>query len=145
MDELIKQMQKLLADTFVLYLKGHNYHWNVEGKDFAQLHDFFGSFYEEVHGSVDTTAEEIRAMDEYAPGTLIRFKALSSMEEIIAVPSAMNMIIDLYNSNEQLLQQLEMCNELAEKQKQTGLANYLQERIDVHKKHSWMLRAFTKG
>ena len=66
--QLIDKLKELLASTFSLYLKAHNYHWNVTGPNFAQYHEFFGDFYEEVHGSVDTTAEEIRKLGGFAPG-----------------------------------------------------------------------------
>ena len=71
-DSLIDQAKKVLADTFVMYMKAHSYHWNVIGPDFPQLHDFFGNLYEELHGAIDPLAEHIRALDAFAPGTLIQ-------------------------------------------------------------------------
>jgi starvation-inducible DNA-binding protein len=70
MMELVEALKKAQATTFALYLKAHNFHWNVEGPDFAQYHSFLGDFYEEVFGAVDTIAELIRTLDAYAPGSV---------------------------------------------------------------------------
>ena len=82
MEELVGQMKGLLASTFALYLKAHYFHWNVEGPDFAQYHEFFGNFYESVYGNVDKIAEEIRALDAYAPGSLGRFQELTGIKGV---------------------------------------------------------------
>ena len=72
MEELINKMKVVLASSFAFYLKAHNFHWNVEGVNFPQYHEFFGNLYEEVHSAIDKIAEEIRALDAYAPGSLKR-------------------------------------------------------------------------
>ena len=82
METLQEIMKKVLADTFALYLKAHNYHWNVEGINFPQYHEFFGNLYEELHGAVDPIAEEIRSLDTYAPGSFTRFMELTEIEEM---------------------------------------------------------------
>lgn len=145
MDELVNRMKVVLATTFAFYLKAQNFHWNVEGINFSQYHDFFGKLYEEVHGAVDPIAEQIRALDAYAPGALQRFKELSSITDENTIPSAMIMCQRLMDDNDKVISDLVFAYNEAEKQKQLGLANFLQDRIDVHKKHRWMLKAAIKG
>ena len=144
MENLIQLMRKVLANSFVLYLKAHNYHWNVEGKNFPQYHGFFGDFYEEVYGSVDKTAEEIRALGEYAPGSLKRFIELSDIQEDVAVPSLQGMLTNLLRDNDTIIRSLNLAFKQAEAFDEQGLMNYLADRIDSHKKHAWMLRATLK-
>lgn len=141
MEQLIEKMDKLLASTFTLYLKAHQFHWNVEGQDFHQYHDFFGDFYEEIWGSVDTTAEQIRALGAKAKGSLAAYKELSVIRDQLSDLSIQDMNSTLYRDNEMLLSVLNDVHDEAEKQKQYGLLNYIEGRIDIHKKHSWMLRA----
>jgi len=88
MDELVQAMKKALADTFAFYLKAHGFHWNVEGRMFAQDHALFGTIYEEVYGSIDQFAEEIRAMDAYAPASFARFRELNGIEDEIKTLNA---------------------------------------------------------
>lgn len=145
MDELINRMKTVLATTFAFYLKAQNFHWNVEGINFPQYHEFFGKLYEEVHGAVDPIAEQIRALDAYAPGALQRFKELSSITDENTIPSAMIMCQRLMDDNDKVISDLMFAYNEAEKQKQLGLANFLQDRIDIHKKHRWMLKAVQKG
>ena len=96
---LVDQLKIVQADAFTLYLKAHFYHWNIEGPNFPQYHDFLQNFYEDVFASVDTFAELIRTLDTYAPGTLSRFKALTTIDESDTVPDAMTMISNLQNEN----------------------------------------------
>ena len=145
MEELINKMKVVLASSFAFYLKAHNFHWNVEGVNFPQYHEFFCNLYEEVHGAIDKIAEEIRALDAYAPGSLKRFSELSTIMDETSVPSAVIMCQRLAKDNDSLLIDLELAYSEAERAKQLGLANFLQDRMDVHKKHGWMLRAIQKG
>ena len=145
MEELINKMKVVLASTFAFYLKAHNFHWNVEGVNFPQYHDFFGKLYEEVHGAVDAIAEQIRILDAYAPGSLKRFQELSTIMDETSVPSAVIMCQRLQKDNETLLLDLELAYNEAERTKQLGLSNFLQDRIEIHKKHGWMLKAVQKG
>jgi starvation-inducible DNA-binding protein len=139
---LEETMKRLLASTFSLYLKAHNYHWNVTGPNFAQYHDFFGDFYEEVHGSVDTTAEEIRKMGAFAPGSLSRYTELSMVEDELAIPEAAMMFRRLSRDNKVVLGLLYQAVGLAEQENRRGLVNYLEDRISTHEKHQWMLDSF---
>jgi len=143
-NELIEKMKVVLADAFILYFKAHAYHWNVIGPDFPQLHTFFGNLYEEVHDSIDAISEHIRALDSFAPGSLSRIIELSTVTEDTMIPTTSNMLKNLLTTNENLLTTLREANTIAEESNQIGTANFLQERIDIHEKHNWMLKATLK-
>lgn len=145
MDELVEQMKVALASVFAFYLKAQYFHWNVEGPNFPQYHEFFGNLYEEVYGSVDPFAEEIRALGAYAPGSLVRFKELSKVEDEINIPNSMTMIRELTLDNQMIIDMLENINKLANDNNKSGLSNFIEDRIDKHSKHGWMLRAISKG
>jgi len=144
METLQEIMKKVLADTFALYLKAHNYHWNVEGSNFPQYHEFFGNLYEELHGAVDPIAEEIRSLDTYAPGSFTRFMELSEIEDETSVPAGVEMARRLMTDNERVLATLNIAFKLADQFDKQGLADFLAGRIDIHNKHQWMLRSITK-
>ena len=144
METLIEIMKKVLADTFAMYLKAHNYHWNVEGSNFPQYHEFFGNLYEELHGAVDPIAEEIRSLDAYAPGSMTRFLELTEIEDELAVPAGVEMARRLMTDNERVLATLNVAFKLADTMDKQGLADFIAGRIDVHSKHGWMLRSITK-
>lgn len=143
MEQLQLALKKVLADTFGMYFKAHAYHWNVVGPDFSQYHDFFGKLYEELFGAVDTIAEHIRAIDGMAPNNLTMLKDLSSLQD--ADPSAtMDMFNDLLMTNNLVLVTLMRAYQLADDADELGLANFIQDRIDIHQKHGWMLKATLK-
>ncbi len=144
METLVEIMRKVLADTFAMYLKAHNYHWNVEGPNFPQYHDFFGKLYEELHGAVDPIAEEIRSLDAYAPGSFTRFLELTEIEDETNIPMAREMAIKLLRDNDTVLNTLNVAFKLADQFDRQGLADFIAGRIDVHNKHGWMLRSIIK-
>jgi starvation-inducible DNA-binding protein len=143
-EELITSMKKVLADTFVMYFKAHTYHWNVEGSDFKQYHDFFGGIYEELFAAVDDIAEHIRQLDGYTPTSLMELKSYSMVSEDEEAVSAMSMVNRLLDTNNLILASLMMAYKDAEAATELGLANFLQDRIAAHQKHGWMLKATTK-
>jgi starvation-inducible DNA-binding protein len=143
-EQLVQQMKVVLADSFAFYLKAHMFHWNVEGPGFPQYHSFLNDLYEEVHDAVDKLAEEIRALDEYAPGSFSRFKELSSIIDNTGAPSAMQMFTELLGDNEIILNSLMTAYNLANQYNEIGLSNILQDRYDAHKKHGWMIRSILK-
>lgn len=145
MDDLVEELKVTLASTFSFYLKSHNFHWNVEGINFPELHSFFETIYTDAWEAVDGIAERIRTLDGYAPGSLTRFKALTLIQDEMNIPAAPAMVAKLKEDNEIIIHQLTRCQILAEKHRKTGLANYLQDRIDSHEKHGWMLRATIKA
>jgi len=141
---LIDALKKILAENFALYLKTQYYHWNVEGSDFYQLHEFFGNLYEEIYSSIDKFAEEIRALNAYAPGSFERFSSLSGIEGEERILESQKMLSQLLKDNSTYINTLTEAFKLAEQEKEIGLSNFIQDRIDQHKKHAWMLRSFLK-
>jgi len=143
MDALQLALRKVLADTFGMYFKAHAYHWNVVGPDFSQYHDFFGKLYEELFGAVDTIAEHIRAIDGMAPNNLSMLTNETSLSDTNPT-KAMDMFNDLLMTNNLVLVSLMRAYQLADDADELGLANFLQDRIDVHQKHGWMMKATLK-
>ena len=141
---LLDELKKVHADAFTFYLKAHFYHWNVEGPDFPQYHDFLQNLYQEVFASVDTLAELIRTLDSYAPGTLARLKELTTIEETDDVPDAKTMMTRLLQENNILRASLLTAYTTADTTGEVGISNFLQDRIQAHEKHAWMLRSILK-
>ena len=144
MNPLADALRKALGDTFNFYLKAQYYHWNVEGIYFHMLHELFGKIYEDAQGATDTIAELIRTLNVYSPGTLTRFKELTSIEESDSIPDARGMLSNLRRENDKLLASLITAYKEAEDNGEIGISNYLQDRVQAHEKHAWMLRAITK-
>jgi len=144
MDELIEQMKVALASTFAFYLKAHNFHWNVEGSNFPQYHEFFEGIYTDAFKAVDGIAEHIRTLGSYAPGSFARYTDLSIVKDEVNIPPAISMVTKLLADNDSIIEQLTKTQALAEKNNKMGLANYLQDRIDIHEKNGWMLRSTSK-
>ena len=145
MTELVDQMKVVLASTFSLYLKAHNFHWNIEGPDFVQYHAYLNDFYGELWGAVDTIAEHIRTLNAYAPGSLSRFSQLSVVDDQINVPPASKMFKELEQNNAKIKDELVKAYKLAEVADEVGLSNFLQDRIDIHSKHGWFLKSIGKA
>jgi starvation-inducible DNA-binding protein len=142
---LADSLKTLLATEYAFVIKAQFFHWNVEGPDFSQLHKFFGKLYDEVYeNSIDRTAEYIRTLDDYAPGSFERFLELSSITGQTKVPRARLMIEELLANNMQMIDLLNETFAAAEQENQQGIANFVAERIDAHGKHGWMLRSFLK-
>ena len=141
---LVDQLKIVQADAFTFYLKAHFYHWNIEGPNFPQYHKFLNKLYNDVWESVDTFAELIRTLNVYAPGTLSRFKSLTTIEESDSIPDAMTMMKNLLEENNMLRASLLKAYSMADKDGEVGIANFLQDRIQQHEKHGWMLQSITK-
>ena len=141
---LVDQLKIVQADAFTFYLKAHFYHWNIEGPNFPQYHKFLNKLYNDVWQSVDTFAELIRTLNVYAPGTLSRFKSLTTIEESDSIPDAMTMMKNLLEENNMLRASLLKAYSMADKDGEVGIANFLQDRIQQHEKHGWMLQSITK-
>ena len=144
MDKLNKALKIAFASEFSFYLKAHNFHWNVTGPMFPQLHDLFGTVYEEVYGSIDDFAEKIRSMGAYAPGSNSRFNALSYISDETEIIPAEQMIIELLQDSDNMVVLLKRVYDIAESEGEHGFSNFLAERMDAHRKHSWQLRATAK-
>jgi starvation-inducible DNA-binding protein len=144
MEQLTENMKVVLASVFSLYLKTHYFHWNVEGPNFPQYHSFLNDLYEEIYGSIDTIAEEIRTLGAYAPGSFVRYKDMTIIEDEVNIPQALGMITKLHDDNLKIIKLLKETQKMAEEENAVGLANFLQDRIDRHYKHDWMLRSIIK-
>ena len=144
MEQLIEKMKVVLASVFSLYLKTHYFHWNVEGPNFPQYHSFLNELYEEIYGSIDIIAEEIRTLGAYAPGSFTRYKDMTIIEDEINIPQALSMMTKLHEDNLKVIVLLKETQKMAEEENAVGLANFLQDRIDRHYKHDWMLRSIIK-
>ena len=132
---------RLLADTYTLYLKTHNYHWNVTGPHFQTLHLMFMQQYTELGLAVDTIAERIRALGEPAPGTYKAFSKLTSIKETDGVPKAMDMVRDLVNGHETVVRTARELIPVADKAGDESTLNVLTARLEIHEKTAWMLRS----
>lgn len=144
MDELIKALKIAFATEFSFYLKAHYFHWNVEGPNFKEYHDLFGTIYEEVYNSIDDFAENIRKLNAYTPGSFTRLSMLTQINDEIDIPSAENMVSELLTDSDKSVQVFKMVYDIAEEYGEHGLSNFLAERMDAHRKHSWMLRSILK-
>lgn len=145
MNDLIQQMKVTLASTFAMYLKAHNFHWNVEGPNFSEYHKLFGDIYGDLWAAVDEIAERIRTLDSYAPGSLGRFAQLSVIDDQINIPTAKSMVQELQSDNVKLIAELNKAFDLATKLNKQGIADYFAGLIDAQEKHGWMLRATAKA
>ena len=144
MEQLIEQLKVILGTNFGLYLKAHNYHWNVEGNNFPQYHGFLDTFYTEVFAQNDPIAEHIRFLNAYAPGSFSRFLELSAVEEATTVPDALTMMTTLKMDNERYIMQLRAGIVLADEAGEPAVGNFLQDLLGAHQKKAWMLRSITK-
>ena len=144
MEQLIEQMKVILGTNFGLYFKAHTFHWNVEGPDFAQYHGFLGDFYEAVFEQTDSIAEHIRALNSYAPTTLARMMELSKVQDIVAIPSPLVMMSELAQDNDKYIMELRTGIAIADAADEPAVGNFLQDILDAHQKHGWMLKSFTR-
>ncbi|ALP53635.1 DNA starvation/stationary phase protection protein [Candidatus Tenderia electrophaga] len=134
-------LKRLLADSYTLYLQTHNFHWNVTGPQFRELHLMFEEHYTELATAVDEIAERIRTLDVAAPGTYKSFAELSSIKEVEGVPAAKEMIDILTHGHEQVVK---TCREVlvpAQEASDESTAALVSDRMRVHEKTAWMLRA----
>jgi starvation-inducible DNA-binding protein len=134
-------LSRLLADTYTLYLKTHNFHWNVTGPMFQTLHLMFETQYNELALAVDLIAERIRALGFPAPGTYAEFTRLSSIKEPKGVPRAEDMIRELVAGQEAVVKTARSVFPLVDKVNDEPSADLLTQRMQVHEKTAWMLRS----
>ena len=134
-------LSRLLADTYTLYLKTHNFHWNVTGPMFNTLHLMFEGQYTELSLAVDQIAERIRALGFPAPGTYAAYARLSSIQEEEGVPSAADMIKQLVQGQEAVIRTARGIFPLLDKVSDEPTADVLTQRMQVHEKTAWMLRS----
>jgi len=137
-------LSRLLADTYLLYLKTHNFHWNVEGPMFQTLHLMFMGQYTETWNAIDLIAERIRALGHYAPGTYRQYVQLASIKETEGVPKAEKMIKDLIEGQEAVARTARSVLPIADAANDQPTLDLLTQRLDIHEKNAWMLRSLLK-
>ena len=142
---LVDNMKSLLASSFSLYLKATNFHWNVEGPDFPEYHEFLGDFYAEIYETIDPIAEYIRALDSYAPASLSKFQELTFIKDQTLQLLPVDMFTELLSDSNIVLEFLKATFDVAIAENQQGVANFLAERIDAMQKHNWMIRSILKS
>jgi starvation-inducible DNA-binding protein len=144
MSQLITELEEVLGDAVVFYFRAHGYHWNVEGEDFSAYHELFQTIYEDVYSSIDPIAENLRKLDSYAPFKLDSFLKLSSLEDSRVATDPRSMAVDLMAANDIIIGKLKECFNTANQADEQGIANFIAERIDMHQKWRWQLKASTK-
>lgn len=137
-------LSRLLADTYLLYLKTHNFHWNVEGPMFQTLHQMFMEQYTEAWNAIDLVAERIRSLDHYAPGTYKEYLELSRIKETAGVPEAEAMVKLLIEGQEAVVKTAREVIPLADGADDEPTLDLLTQRMQVHEKNAWMLRSLVK-
>jgi starvation-inducible DNA-binding protein len=140
-EQIAKGLSKLLADSYTLYLKTHNYHWNVTGPQFNTLHVMFEGQYTELATAVDEIAERIRALGIKAPGSYSDFAELTKVEEGTGDESAEEMIRQLVLGQETVVRTAREAFPLAEAANDEPTADLLTQRMQIHEKNAWMLRS----
>ena len=140
-EAIAEGLSRLLADTYTLYLKTHNFHWNVKGPMFQTLHLMFETQYTELALAVDLIAERIRSLGFPAPGTYKQFAALSSIKETDGVPNATTMIKLLVEGQEAVAKTARSVFPVVDKVNDEPTADLLTQRMQVHEKTAWMLRS----
>jgi starvation-inducible DNA-binding protein len=143
--EISDGLSRLLADTYTLYLKTHNFHWNVTGPMFQTLHLMFEQQYNELALAVDLIAERIRALGYPAPGTYAEYAKLSSIKETPGVPKATQMIALLVEGQEAVVRTARSVFPLVEKVNDEASADLLTQRMQLHEKTAWMLRSLLEN
>ncbi len=139
--EVAEELKKLLADSYTLYLQTHNFHWNVTGPQFRDLHLMFEEHYIELAEAVDEIAERIRTLGVAAPGTYKAFSDLSSIKEVDGVPKAEEMVAILTESHEQVVKTCRVALKKAQSADDESSIALISDRMRIHEKTAWMLRA----
>ncbi len=137
-------LKTAFASEYAFALKAQNFHWNVEGASFPQLHTLFERIYNEVYSSIDTFAEQLRALELYTPASLQKFSMLTIIDDENDILDQGTMVAELLADSEKMSNIFKITFEMAESVGDHGLGNFLAERLDAHKKHSWMLRSTLK-
>ncbi len=143
--KIAEGLSRLLADTYAIYLKTHNFHWNVTGPMFNTLHLMFETQYTELWAATDLIAERIRSLGHFAPGTYAEFAKLSSIAETPGQPQAEEMVRLLVEGNEAVVRTARSIFPAVEKAGDEPTADLLTQRMQVHEKNAWMLRSLLEG
>ena len=145
MDKFVNQLKIAFASQYAFAIKAQNFHWNVEGSDFYQLHNMFEDIYNEVYGTIDAFAENIRKIKSYTPASLYRFSALSAVDDEVEVLDPSAMVAELLRDAEKMQEIMKVLFVEAENLGHHGLSNFLADRQDAFAKHAWFLRSTAKA
>jgi starvation-inducible DNA-binding protein len=139
----VKALKQGLSESFTMYFRAHAYHWNVEGSDFSEYHDFFSAIYEDIYGSIDAWAENIRKLGSMAPQSIAEIGMPSRIPDVYVGSDPMEMCAALYEANEVVIKAINEAFDIAEDINEQGIADFLAGRDDMHKKWRWQLNSIT--
>jgi len=141
---LSDSLKTLLASTQSFAIKSQNFHWNIEGSDFPQYHEFFDTLYGDVSGTIDRIAEYVRILGAYTPGSLTRYAELSVIQDQTKIPRAELMFSESLQDCETMIQLVVEMFDQATAERQQGIANYMAELQDLYAKKAWFIRSILK-
>ena len=142
---LSDSLKCLLATSFSYYLKAHQFHFNVEGPNFPQYHEFFGELYQDVYGTVDRIGEYVRVLDSYTPMSITRLGELTKIQDQLKIPRAQLMFEEILADTDILCECIMQCFTLAQSAGEEGIANFMAERQDAMGKWRWQIRSILKA
>jgi len=141
---LSDNLKILLASTQSYAIKSQNFHWNIEGSDFPQYHEFYDKLYNDVNETIDPIAEYIRILGHYTPGSLQRYGELTIIQDQIKIPRAELMFVETLQDTEKMIEMIVAMFDEATNEKQQGIANFLAELQDLYGKKAWFIRSILK-
>lgn len=142
---IVDSLKVLLASTYGFSIKTQNFHWNIEGPNFPQYHKMLDDIYTEVSGSIDTVAEYIRILGSYTPASFTEFSKMSIVKDQLRILKPTQMLTELLEDNKNMVALLKTTFEVADKENEQGIADFISGRIDAHGKHGWFLRSTLKN
>jgi starvation-inducible DNA-binding protein len=141
---LVENLKTLLASTETFSLKSRNFHWNIEGSNFPQYHEFYDTLYTDSYATVDIIAEYIRVLNSYAPASLTRYAELTIIQDQTKIPRAELMFAESFEDCQKMIQLVVEIFDVATQERQQGIANYMAELQDFYGKKLWMIRSILK-
>ena len=141
---LVDDLKTFLGTSYAYFTKAWGFHWNVEGTNFGELHDFFAKVYEDTQDSIDKTAEFIRTTDEYAPGSLERFQELSQITGQVKIPRSRLMLTELLADTLTMIDLSKQLFQSAQQEGREDIANFAAERQESHGKYDWQMKSYLK-
>ena len=141
---LADELKKHIADAYVLFTKTAGFHWNIEGDNFPQYHEFLGELYAEIYESIDRLSEYVRTLNVYAPDSLTDMLELTRLKEETMELFPRELFTQLYNDIDTVIKHLKDVFDVATTDREQGIANFIADRIDAYSKHNWMIRSIHK-
>lgn len=141
---LADNLKILLASTQSFAIKSQNFHWNIEGSNFPQYHEFYDTLYGDVNNTIDRIAEYVRILGHYTPGSLSRYVELTIIQDQVKIPRAELMFVETLNDTEKMIQLVAAMFDEATNERQQGIANYMAELQDLYAKKAWFIRSILK-